>query len=488
MTTNSVRQIAADLRAGNRDATDVVRQTLARAEAARGLNAFIAIDPERALERAAAVDAVAPAQRGTLAGVPVAMKDNLMVAGHTATCSSRILSGYRAFYDAHVTSLLYGEGAIPFGRANMDEFAMGSSGENSANGPAGNPWGDGLVPGGSSSGSAAAVAAGIVPAALGSDTGGSIRQPASFCGIVGMKPTYGRVSRRGLVAFASSLDQIGPFGRTVDDAALLYDAIVGHDPLDATSVAEPIEPCAKPDAIGVAGLRVGVPAEYFGAGLDPEIEAMTRDAIAKLEAAGAKVVPISLPATPHAVATYYVIACAEASSNLARFDGVRFGHRTADAHSIRDLYARSRAEGFGPEVRRRIILGTYVLSAGYFDAYYVKAQRVRTLFVRDFEAAFERCDVIVAPSSPTAPFKRGDRTDDPLAMYMADVYTIPANLAGLPAISVPTGLNRDGLPVGLQFLAAPFAESMLFRFAYTWEALRGALPDAPGMVAAGGSR
>ncbi len=478
-----IARIAGAVASRATSAVEVVEGALARARAAEPMRLFLDLDAEAALARARAVDArVEAGEVMPLAGVPVAMKDNILVRGETARCASRILEGYRSFYDAGVVERLVAAGAVPIGRANMDEFAMGSSGENSAFGPAANPWGESLVPGGSSSGSAAAVAARVVPASLGSDTGGSIRQPAAFCGIVGLKPTYGRVSRRGLVAFASSLDQIGPFGVCVDDVARIYEAIAGFDAGDATSVDRPVEPVTPAAERGLRGLRVGVPAEAFGEGLDPAVEAAVRESIARMEAEGAVIVPVALPHSRYAVATYYITACAEASSNLARFDGVRFGHRTPDPDSVRALYARTRAEGFGSEVRRRVVLGTYVLSAGYYNAYYRKAQQLRTLFIRDFAEAFAVCDVIASPTSPVPAFARGERVSDPLSMYLADVYTIPANLAGLPAMSLPCGTTPDGRPIGLHLVAPSWDEATLFGAAYAWERLAPELPLPPGAV------
>ncbi|MBT8478818.1 MAG: Asp-tRNA(Asn)/Glu-tRNA(Gln) amidotransferase subunit GatA, partial [Gemmatimonadetes bacterium] len=398
----------------------------------------------------------------------------IVQAGEPATCSSRILENFVSPYDATVTERLQAAGAIIVGRTNMDEFAMGSSTENSIHGPGRNPWDPARACGGSSGGSAAAVAAGLVPLALGSDTGGSIRQPASFCGVVGMKPTYGRVSRWGLVAFASSLDQIGPFGRSVADCAAMLGVIAGHDPRDSTSLSEPASFPGTPPGESldgrVEGLTIGLPSEYFvEEGVDPGVLDRVREAIAELEEAGARFVPISLPHTQHTIATYYLIATAEASSNLARFDGVRYGRRAENVKDLQDLYQRSRSEGFGAEVKRRILLGTYVLSAGYYDAYYGKAQRVRTLIRRDFDRVFEDVDVVLTPATPTPAFPLGSKLDDPLAMYLADVLTVSANLAGVPAVSVPCGRDADGLPIGLQFVAPWGDEATLLRVARQFE-------------------
>ena len=399
--------------------------------------------------------------------MPVLLKDNIVQAGEPATCSSRILENFVSPYDATVTERLQAAGAILVGRTNMDEFAMGSSTENSIYGPSHNPWDPTRACGGSSGGSAAAVAAGLVPLSLGSDTGGSIRQPASFCGVVGLKPTYGRVSRWGLVAFASSLDQIGPFGRTVGDCAAMLEVIAGHDPRDSTSLSEPAPRFGERSGNGldgsVEGLKIGLPSEYFvEEGVEPGVLSRVREAIAELESAGARFIPISLPHTEHTIATYYLIATAEASSNLARFDGVRYGRRAENVKDLQDLYQRSRSEGFGAEVKRRILLGTYVLSAGYYDAYYGKAQRVRTLIRRDFEAAFGQCDLILTPTTPETAFALGAKSGDPLSMYLSDVYTVSANLAGLPALSMPCGLS-EGMPVGLQLIGRPLDEATILR-------------------------
>jgi aspartyl-tRNA(Asn)/glutamyl-tRNA(Gln) amidotransferase subunit A len=387
-----------------------------------------------------------------LDGVPIALKDNLAAAGEPCGCASRILEGYVSPFDATAVARLREGGAIVVGRTNMDEFAMGSSTEHSAHGPTRNPWDLSRSPGGSSGGSAAAVAAGVVPLAFGSDTGGSIRQPAAFTGVVGMKPTYGRVSRFGLVAFASSLDQIGPLARTAEDCALGLDLVSGHDPRDSTSLPEPPTRCREALGGGAAGLVVGLPREYLAAdGADPDVLRAVEEAARELEKAGAALREVTLPHTRHAVATYYLIATAEASSNLARFDGVRYGRRAPGASGLTDLYERSRSEGFGPEVKRRILLGTYVLSAGYYDAYYRKAQQVRSLLRRDFAAAFEGCDALLTPTAPEVAFRVGERTSDPLRMYLSDVYTVSANLAGVPAVSLPCGFAH-GLPVGLQLV------------------------------------
>jgi len=406
-----------------------------------------------------------------LGGVPIAIKDVINVTGEPCTCGSQILKPYRSTYDATVISKLRAAGAIPFGRANMDEFAMGSSTENSSYGPSHNPWDLTRTPGGSSGGSAAVVAADEAFAALGSDTGGSIRQPAALCGIVGLKPTYGRVSRYGLVAFASSLDQIGPFTKTVRDAGLILNAISGKDPQDSTSLEEPVPDYTALLGRDIKGLKIGMPREYFIDGIDPQVNAAVRAAIKHYESLGAEIVEVSLPNTEHAVGVYYIIATAECSANLARFDGVRYGQR-AQAKSLIEQYGETRAEGFGPEVKRRIILGTYVLSSGYYDAYYLRAQKVRTLIRDDFTRAFEQCDAIICPTSPEPAFRLGDRNDDPLKMYLADIFTIAANLAGICGISIPCGfaeVEGKRLPVGLQLLGKPLDEARLLQVADAYE-------------------
>jgi aspartyl-tRNA(Asn)/glutamyl-tRNA(Gln) amidotransferase subunit A len=387
---------------------------------------------------------------------------------HT-TCSSKILQSYVPPFDATAIRRLKAQDAVLLGKTNMDEFAMGSSTENSAFFPTRNPWALDYVPGGSSGGSAAAVAADLCAAALGSDTGGSIRQPASFCGIAGLKPTYGLVSRYGLVAFASSLDQIGPLAKDVQDCALLLQAIAGHDPFDSTSADLPVPDYSSALTGDIRGIRIGIPDEYFIEGMDPEVEAAIWTAIQTLEALGGKQEKVSLPHTPYAVATYYLVATAEASSNLARYDGVKYGYRTSRPADLLEMYQRSRREGFGPEVKRRIMLGTYALSAGYYDAYYLKAQKVRTLIRRDFEQAFERCEVIATPTSPTPAFKVGEKTENPLQMYLSDIFTISVNLAGLPGMSIPCGFTKAGLPIGLQLIGKPFEETTILKVAHAYE-------------------
>ena len=404
-----------------------------------------------------------------LAGVPLALKDVLCTAGVPTTCSSRILAGFTPPYDATVVARLKAAGTVMLGKTNMDEFAMGSSTENSAFAPTRNPWGLDHVPGGSSGGSAAAVAADMCAGALGTDTGGSIRQPGGFCGIVGLKPTYGRVSRYGLVAFASSLDQIGPMAKDVRDAAALLQVLAGHDPLDSTSADVPVPPYEAALTGDVRDLRIGIPEEYFVAGMDPEVEGGVAAAVRGLEELGARRVAVRLPSTEYAIATYYLVATAEASSNLGRYDGVKYGYRTPQPTHLIDMYMNTRREGFGPEVKRRIMLGTYALSAGYYDAYYLKALKVRTLIRDDFTRAFRECDVLVTPTSPTPAFRLGEKTQDPLQMYLSDIFTISANLAGIPAISINCGFTRSRLPIGLQILGRPFDEETILKVAHAYE-------------------
>lgn len=435
------------------------------------LNAFISINRVAALQKAKAMDAGIKEAIKTrpFAGIPVAVKDNMCTSGLRTTCGSRILGDWIPPYTATAAARLEAAGAIIVGKTNLDEFAMGSSTENSAFGPVRNPVNEERVPGGSSGGSAVAVSAGLVPVSLGSDTGGSIRQPASFCGIVGLKPTYGRVSRYGLVAFASSLDQIGPLARNVRDVARALNVISGHDRFDSTSANVEVPDYLASLTGDVKGLRVGVPTECFGEGLDPEVRSRVEAAIEKLRQLGAEVAPISLPHSRYAIAVYYIIATAEASANLARFDGVRYGFRAEGVRTLSEMYRRTRDAGFGAEVKRRIMLGTFVLSSGYYDAYYDKAQRVRAMLVADFASAFERCDVIATPTAPTPAFKLGEKTDDPLAMYLGDIYTVTINLAGLPGINVPCGATASGLPVGLQLIGNHFDEARLLNAAYACE-------------------
>ena len=403
-----------------------------------------------------------------LLGIPIAVKDNFLTRGLRTTCASKILGDFMPPYDATVIKHIRDAGAVITGKTNLDEFAMGSSAENSAFFPTRNPWNMERVPGGSSGGSAAAVAADQCVAALGTDTGGSIRQPAAFCGVVGLKPTYGRVSRYGIIAFASSMDQVGPITKDVRDCALMLEAIAGHDPADSTSTDRSVPRYSDALTGDVKGLRLGVPKEYFISGIAPEVEHAVRDAIRLLETNGAVVEEISLPHTEYAVAVYYIVATAEASSNLARYDGMRFGHR-AGAKDLLETYMLSREEGFGPEVKRRIMLGTYALSAGYYDAYYLKAQGVRALIKQNFDAAFQRCDAIITPTAPSTAFKIGEKIEDPLQMYLSDIYTISVNLAGLPALSLPCGFDGDGMPIGLQIIGKHFDEATILRLAYAYE-------------------
>ena len=463
------RDALAERRVSSRE---LVQASLDRAGALADLNLVIATRAEAALAEAEAADQrrLAGTSRGPLDGVPVLIKDNMVQRGEPATCASRILEGFVSPYDGAMAERFAAAGAVIVGRTNMDEFAMGSSTENSIYGAAENPWDRERACGGSSGGSAGSVAAGITAVALGSDTGGSIRQPAAFCGVVGMKPTYGRVSRWGLVAFASSLDQIGPFAHSARDCALVLEAIAGHDPRDSTSIPEPAPELERALSGDVSGLVIGLPREYFELeGADPAVLERVREAIAELERAGAKTREISLPHTEYGIAAYYLVATAEASSNLARYDGVRYGRR-AQADDLGEMYRKTRSEGFGDEVKRRIVLGTYVLSAGYYDAYYRKAQQVRTLLRRDFDDAFASCDVIATPTSPETAFRLGEKASDPLRMYLSDVYTVTAPLAGIPGISLPCG-QVEGLPVGLQLLGPALGEAAILRVADAYQRL-----------------
>ena len=460
------------LRAGETTSTAIVQSCLDRIDAVEPkIQAFLQVHREQALEQADAVDRRFKAgdELDALAGIPIGLKDVLCVSAGTTTCGSQILEDFQSPYEATAVKRLREAGAVIMGKLNMDEFAMGSSTENSAYHVTKNPWDTTRVPGGSSGGSAAAVAAQELPLALGSDTGGSVRQPAAFCGVFGLKPTYGRVSRFGLVAYASSLDQIGPFARDAEDIALLLNAIAGHDPLDATSADVPVPDYAAALQQDVSGLTVGVPKEYFTKELDASIRGPVEQGIAALEAQGARVKQVSLPHSKYTIATYYIIATAEASANLARFDGVRYGYRDSAAKDVKEMYALSKSKGFGAEVQRRILLGTYALSSGYYDAYYLKAQKVRMLIRRDFDAAFAECDVIATPVTPSAAFRIGEKTDDPLEMYLADIYTTSINLAGIPGLAMPCGKTPDGLPVGIQLLAKPFGEETLLRAARALE-------------------
>jgi aspartyl-tRNA(Asn)/glutamyl-tRNA(Gln) amidotransferase subunit A len=456
-------------------ATALAEAFLAEIEQKDGpIGAYLSTCRERALEQAARMDALADKGEPLppLGGVPIGIKDVMVTRGVRTTAGSKILQNFVPPYDCTAVKRLEAAGAVVIGKMNCDEFAMGSSNENSAYKPVHNPRDLTRVPGGSSGGSAAAVAAGIAVATLGSDTGGSIRQPAALCGVVGLMPTYGRVSRYGLIAFASSLDHIGPLTKTVKDAALMLRTIAGRDPLDSTSANVPVPDYVTEIGKPVTGLRVGVPREYFGEGLDAEVRAAVEAAIDKMRGIGCEIVNVSLPHTKYAIPTYYIVATAEASSNLARYDGVRYGYRAAGAKTLAEMYRRTRDEGFGAEVKRRIMLGTYVLSAGYYDAYYLKAQKVRTLLTRDFEQAFERVDAIVTPTTPTPAFKLGEKVDDPLSMYLADIFTVTADLAGVPGISVPCGESKEGLPIGLQILGRHFDEGTIIRLAHAYEHAR----------------
>jgi aspartyl-tRNA(Asn)/glutamyl-tRNA(Gln) amidotransferase subunit A len=476
LTDLTVRQALDALRSGEVSSYALTQACLARIERLDpGLHTFLTLAPERALEQAAAADRRLAAWRASpegplpaLLGLPLAVKDVLAVEGIRCTCGSKILEHFVPPYTATSVARLVAAGAVVVGKTNTDEYAMGSSTENSAYGPSHNPWNPACVPGGSSGGSAAAVASRMVPAALGSDTGGSVRQPAAFCGVTGLKPTYGRVSRYGLVAYGSSLDSVGAFGRSAEDVALIFSQMAGCDPRDATSLDAPVPEIRLGSDPSLAGLRIGVPKEYFIQGIQPEVEAGVRAAIARMEALGAQVAEISLPYTDTALPVYYLIAPAEASANLARYDGVRFGLREP-ADQLLDMFKRTRGAGFGAEVKRRIMLGTYALSAGYYDAYYGQAQKVRTLIKRDFEQVFTQVDVIAAPVAPTTAFRIGQHGDDPLAMYLEDVFTLPANLAGVPGLAFPVGFDGQGLPVGMQLMGPHFKEEILFRAAHAYQ-------------------
>jgi aspartyl-tRNA(Asn)/glutamyl-tRNA(Gln) amidotransferase subunit A len=467
----TAHELGARYRGGEATPTQATTEYLARIDALDPqVRAFLTVTREDALRRAAEADARfrAGAPRGPLDGVPIALKDVLCTKGIRSTCGSKILDRFVPPYDATVVTRLYEAGAVLLGKLNMDEFAMGSSTEHSAYFTTRNPWDLSRVPGGSSGGASAAVAADMAAITLGTDTGGSIRQPAAFSGVLGMKPTYGRVSRYGLIAFASSLDQLGPLSKDVEDAALMLQVIAGLDPMDSTSVDVPVPDYRAALGQGIAELRLGVPAEYFMDGMDPEVERAVRVAIAELEKLGARTEPVSLPHTEYGLAAYYVIAPAEASSNLARYDGVKYGLRAPGARDLIDMYSKTRAAGFGTEVKRRVMLGTYALSAGYYDAYYGQAQKVRTLVRRDFERAFERVDLVVAPTTPGVAFKMGEK-EDPLQMYLNDIFTIPVNLAGLPGVSIPGGFTQTGLPIGLQLIGRAFDEATLLRAAHAFQ-------------------
>ena len=463
---------------------ELVTAVLDRIEAVdQQINAYITVCRETALDQAAQADkAIADGKAGPLTGIPIAIKDNICTQDIKTTCGSHILYNFVPQYNATVMDKLNSAGAVLIGKTNLDEFAMGSSTETSAAGPTRNPWALEYIPGGSSGGSAAAVSSDTCLGALGSDTGGSIRQPASHCGVVGLKPTYGRVSRYGLVAFASSLDQIGPITKSVKDSALMLNGIAGHDPKDSTSVPREVPDYTQSCSPGIKGMRVGIPKEYFESqGLDGDVQAAVHHAIGMVKELGAECVDISLPLTDYGVAAYYVIAPSEASSNLARYDGVKYGHRNKEATELMDMYRETRSEGFGAEVKRRILLGTFSLSAGYYDAYYGKASQVRTLIRNDFSAAFEKCDVLLSPVAPTPAFKIGEKIDDPLTMYLLDIFTISANLAGIPGMSLPCGFSKEGLPIGLQLLGSYFNEETLLKVAYNVEQQMGLFDKKPAL-------
>ncbi|MGB9773746.1 MAG: Asp-tRNA(Asn)/Glu-tRNA(Gln) amidotransferase subunit GatA [Bacteroidota bacterium] len=449
---------------GEISAQEITEHYLSRIEQSKHLNAFLSVLSERARAKARSIDQQLRENKSSpLAGCVVAVKDNISIQGEKTTCASRILENFVAIYDATVIQRLEAAGAIIIGKTNLDEFAMGSSTENSAFGPVLNPIDPSRVPGGSSGGSAVAIAAGLAPVALGSDTGGSIRQPAALTGIIGLKPTYGRVSRYGLVAFASSFDQIGPFALSIEDIAHMMNVIGGYDRHDSTSAKIELPDFTKALDQEIKGTRIGIPKEYFSEGLDPEIHAAIKTQLHKLEKNGAIVEEITLPHTEYTIATYYILTTAEASSNLARYDGARYGHRTQNARDLIEMYTKSRSEGFGPEVKRRIMLGTYVLSAGYYEAYYRKAQKVRRLIKEDFDRAFQNVDVIITPTSPTTAFRLGEKVDDPLQMYLSDIYTTSANLAGIPGINIPAGKDSRGLPIGMQIMGKQFDEMTLLK-------------------------
>ncbi len=468
----TIRELSDRLKQGELSSTGLTEAYLKRIEEVDGkIHAYITVSREEALEQASEADRRIKEGKDVtaLTGIPIALKDIFCTRGLRTTCASRILEDFTPPYDATVVKRLKDAGAVILGKLNMDEFAMGSSNENSAFFKTLNPWDTECVPGGSSGGSAAAVAASECAASIGTDTGGSIRQPASCCGVVGLKPTYGRVSRLGMVAFASSLDQAGPLTRCVEDAAIVLNVIAGHDPGDATSIDAPVPDYTDGIGQGIKGMKIGIPGEYFVEGLDGEVDAAVRQAMEVLKDAGAETVDISLPHTEYAISVYYLVATAEASSNLARYDGVKYGLRVDEGRGLLEMYKLTRDRGFGPEVKRRIMLGTYSLSAGYYDAYYRKASQVRTLIKRDFEEAFKVCDLILTPTSPTAAFRLGERMEDPLTMYLSDIFTISCNLAGIPGISLPCGFTSGGLPIGLQLLSRPLEEQTLLRAAYTYE-------------------
>ncbi len=470
MFNKTVAALCAALRHKEISSVELTRAFLERINKYKELNAFITVAPERSLAQARAADArIAKGEAGVLTGIPIAQKDIFCADGWLTTCGSKILSNFVAPYDATTIEKFNNAGAVCLGKTNMDEFAMGSSNETSYYGVVKNPWNTAVVPGGSSGGSAAAVAARLAPAATGTDTGGSIRQPASLTNLTGLKPSYGRVSRYGMIAFASSLDQGGPMARTAEDAALMLNVMAGFDPRDSTSVDEPVPDYTKSLNNDIKGLRIGLPREYFSKGLSSEVAKVIETAIAEYKKLGAQVVEVSLPNSQLAIPCYYVLAPAEASSNLSRFDGARYGYRAKDYTDLLDMYCKTRAEGFGAEVKRRIMIGTYALSAGYYDAYYLKAQKLRRLIAEDFRKAFDSCDVIMGPTTPTTAFKIGEKSDDPVAMYLSDIYTISVNLAGLPGMSIPAGFAPDGLPVGLQLIGQYFDESRLLNAAHCYQ-------------------
>ena len=467
----TIKQLSADLAARKISSVELTQHFLKRIKAVGGkYNCYITLDPERSLEQARAADRMRAAGGGQpLTGIPIAQKDIFCAKGWLTTCASRILSNFKSPYDAHVVEQLNGAGAVNLGKTNMDEFAMGSSSETSFYGAVRNPWNVDLVPGGSSGGSSAAVAARLAPGAIGTDTGGSIRQPAALSGVCGLKPTYGVVSRYGMIAFASSLDQGGPLARSAEDLALMLNVMAGHDARDSTSLAREREDYTRDLGKPVQGLTIGLPEEFFAAGAAPGVVKAVEAAIVELRKLGCKTVKVTLPNMKLSVPVYYVLAPAEASSNLARFDGVRYGYRAPEYSDLTDMYRKTRSQGFGPEVKRRILIGTYVLSHGYYDAYYIQAQKVRRLIARDFAEAFKRCDVIMGPTSPTTAFKLGEKMSDPVQMYLNDIYTIPANLAGLPGLSIPCGLDEKGLPVGLQVVGGHFAEAKMLGLAHQYQ-------------------
>jgi aspartyl-tRNA(Asn)/glutamyl-tRNA(Gln) amidotransferase subunit A len=467
----TLKELGVALAAKAVSSVELTRSYLDRIARHQGaLNAFITVDPEKSLAQARLADQrIARGEGGPLTGIPVAHKDIFCATGWRTTCASKMLANFVAPYDSQVVGRFDAAGAVLLGKTNMDEFAMGSSSENSHFGPVRNPWDTACVPGGSSGGSAAAVAAGLAPCATGTDTGGSIRQPAAMCGVSGLKPTYGVVSRHGMIAFASSLDQGGPFARTAEDLALVLNAMAGFDPRDSTSLDRPAEDYARDLERPLAGVRLGLPKEFFGAGMNDDVRAAVEAAVAELSKLGATTLEVTLPASGLAIPAYYVIAPAEASSNLSRFDGVRYGYRAPEYADLLDMYCKSRAQGFGAEVRRRILVGTYVLSHGYYDAYYLQAQKVRRLIAQDFAGAFARCDAILGPTAPTVAFRVGEKVADPVTMYLNDIYTIGANLAGLPAMSVPCGFGRGGLPVGLQIIGDYFTEARMLNVAHRFQ-------------------